>query len=181
MEYKSAKDTWKKSGIYIIKNTLDDRVYIGSTNNFRERFRSHRNKLKIGKNASLYLQNFCNKYGIDKLNFEVLEIIEDINSLLKREEYWLKKLKPEFNLMLTPLRQNGYKHKDETIQKMKQIARASFDNGRKSWNKGKYKISDEDILIIKQKIASGEKQNKIAKEYKVANSVINKIHLNTYK
>lgn len=84
MEYKSAKDTWKKSGIYIIKNTLDDRVYIGSTNNFRERFRSHRNKLKIGKNASLYLQNFCNKYGIDKLNFEVLEIITFYEYLIFR-------------------------------------------------------------------------------------------------
>lgn len=79
-----------KRGIYKIYNTINDIVYIGSTwQSFFKRYQQHTLELKKQTHKNAYLQNFVNKYGIDVLNFEILEIIEDKNILLNREDYWL--------------------------------------------------------------------------------------------
>lgn len=136
MKYVGNKEDWNKSGIYEISNTIDDRTYIGSTKTLRDRFRHHRKQLEKGTNPSILLQRFSSKYGIDKLIFTVLELVEE-DKLLDREEYYLGIRNCKFNVMLTPLRQSGYNHNPQTIRKMSEIAKKSFQNGRTSWNKGK--------------------------------------------
>lgn len=60
------------SGVYIIRNSINAKVYVGSAVNFRRRFNDHRNGLRKAAHHSQRLQNFANKYGIATLRFELL-------------------------------------------------------------------------------------------------------------
>jgi len=70
--------------IYKISNLLDDRVYIGSTVDYNRRHREHINDLKNGNHHNIHLQRFFNKYGLDKLVFNIIE--ECDNNFLKETE-----------------------------------------------------------------------------------------------
>jgi group I intron endonuclease len=81
----------KKGGIYIICNSIDQRVYIGSCQKFSKRYNYHICDLLKKKHRNLHLQFFVNKYGINCLFFGFLEIIEKNNfELLSRENYWIQ-------------------------------------------------------------------------------------------
>lgn len=85
------------SGIYKIICTFTDKCYIGSTANLRKRHREHFSKLHKKTHCNQRLQNAWNKYGSDAFVFEVIELVLP-PFLLEREQYWLDKLKPSFNL-----------------------------------------------------------------------------------
>ena len=89
-------------GVYIITNIVNNKIYIGSTKRFKERFRGHRSLLNRNVHFSSHLQNSWNKYGGDKFTFEILyEIpkeefsniteLELDNNLIKIEEEYIKK------------------------------------------------------------------------------------------
>jgi hypothetical protein len=76
------------SCIYIIKNTINNKVYIGKTTCFNNRQKDHLRKLKSGKHINLHLQSSYNKYGKDVFTINVLENCDD--SLINdREKYWI--------------------------------------------------------------------------------------------
>lgn len=77
-----------KSGIYCITNTIDNRIYIGSTQCFKRRFSEHLKSLSDNTHNNPHLQKFINKYGIDSIKFYIVEII-DLDNLLIREQYYL--------------------------------------------------------------------------------------------
>lgn len=79
-----------KTGVYCIKSTVDDRLYIGSTvRSFSLRHKEHLFDLRRGKHGNVILQNFVGRYGIRKLQFEILEVVEDKEKILEREQYWI--------------------------------------------------------------------------------------------
>ena len=93
------------SGIYIIKNTINDKVYIGSAVCIKQRFIGHKNQFKKQVHNDRF-QNFVNKYGINTLIFEVIEYVNDKEKLIKREQYWIDyyeswKSKKGFNICKT--------------------------------------------------------------------------------
>ena len=85
-----------KSGIYQIKNLVNDDVYIGSAMDFYQRKKKHFNSLKNKNHHSRYLQNAVNKYGIENFEFGILEYCTE--SLLEREQYFVNKLNPVYNI-----------------------------------------------------------------------------------
>jgi group I intron endonuclease len=85
------------SGIYIIKNTIDERVYVGSAVDLKKRKWSHLGQLKRKNHHCAHLQNFANKHGIDTLYFEVLEYVEDKDNLIEREQFYLSNIQNKFN------------------------------------------------------------------------------------
>lgn len=87
------------AGIYKITCSGNNKFYIGSTKCFRARFKEHRNDLRHNRHHSRYLQNCCNKYGLESLVFEIIEIIEDLTTLLKQEYEYIQNLNPECNFM----------------------------------------------------------------------------------
>jgi len=84
----------RKSGIYKIYNSLNDKFYIGSAVNFRKRFNKHISDLKKNKHHSLRLQNSYNLHGPEYFKFVILEIIDNKSDLLVREQYYLNMLNP---------------------------------------------------------------------------------------
>lgn len=80
------------SGIYLIKNILDDKVYIGSSINLKSREYKHFWMLKKGIHDNQHLQNSYNKFGEETFKFEILENCED-ELLVERENYYIEKYK----------------------------------------------------------------------------------------
>lgn len=83
----------KLDGIYIIKNKINSKVYIGECKNFYKRYGRHLSQLKSNKHFNIKLQNFVNKYGIDSLEFDILEELPNSNSserIDKEIEYIVK-------------------------------------------------------------------------------------------
>lgn len=116
-----------KSGIYIIRNTIDERVYIGSCLNFEKRFKRHITQLKNGKHHCIHLQRFVDKYGIDILSFGLVEILLDISRqhIELRENYYLKFYKNKFNVLEQAFTMAGFKFTEEqTERKTKAIKKA---------------------------------------------------------
>jgi len=79
----------KQPVIYKIRNVVNNKFYVGSTTDTRERFRTHRSRLRKGVHHCRHLQSSWNKYGEDCFKFEVQEVIEDAAKLWEAEERWL--------------------------------------------------------------------------------------------
>jgi group I intron endonuclease len=88
------------AGIYKITCSGNNKFYIGSTKCFKKRFKEHRRDLRANRHCSKYLQNCYNKYGSEYIVFEIVEVIEDLTTLLKQEYSYIDSLKPEFNTKL---------------------------------------------------------------------------------
>lgn len=82
--------------IYIIKNDINDKVYIGQSVNAEQRFVQHC-KASSSKENSL-IAKAIQKYGKEHFHFELLE--KQIINYNEREKYWI-----EYYNSLTP---NGY-------------------------------------------------------------------------
>ena len=80
----------KAAVVYKIINTVNNKFYVGSTNNQYERFRTHRTKLRGNKHHCSHLQAAWNKYGEAAFVFHVIESIGDISLLQSAEDEWLK-------------------------------------------------------------------------------------------
>lgn len=85
------KEHFNKSGIYCIRNKVNDKVYIGKAKCIYRRIRQHINNLnkKNRKEENDHLINAWHKYG--RLNFEyfVVEYVS-LDTLKERELYWQK-------------------------------------------------------------------------------------------
>lgn len=107
-----------ESGVYLIYNAINMKIYVGSTHNFQKRFKGHVNYCKHNKNSK-HLQNAWNKYGEQNFKFVVLECVEPIKTkLLEREQYWIDTLQPEYNILKYTTSTLGYRHDEETKQRI---------------------------------------------------------------
>ena len=73
-------------GVYKITNTINNKYYIGSSNNIEYRLKTHFRELLKNNHPNKHLQSSYNKYGINSFTTEVLEICEDI---ISREQYYI--------------------------------------------------------------------------------------------
>ena len=142
------------SGIYKITNTVNNKIYIGSALNFKQRFYVHKSSLKRNKHHSKYLQRSYNKYGIENFKFEVIAICPP-EYLIKLEQWFLDNLKPEYNICKTAGSQLGVKHSLNTRLNRSIIA-------------SKYKHSKETII----KLSKANKFNKAVQQFTVNNEFI---------
>jgi len=84
------------SGIYVIRNKVNGKRYIGSTNNIKRRWKEHACLLRKGKHDNSHLQRAWDKYGED--NFEFVVILEcSVEQLLNFEQKQFETC-PEYNL-----------------------------------------------------------------------------------
>lgn len=175
-----------KSGIYLIRNKIDGKIYVGQSVNIKARITAHKRKLKINKHGNDYLQKAFNKYGADNFEFKVIENC-NMEELDNKEIYWIKKFNSinrnfGYNLesgghqgKITCLESKlakcgeknpmfGKKHSLEFVEKIKMLNRGNSD-----------KLTVKDVEEIKNKLYSGIRQIELSKEYNVTISTINKI------
>ena len=132
----------KIGGIYKITNKINNKFYVGSTNYFYGRWKSHINDLNGNRHTNRYLQNSFNKYGKDNFEFSILEIIDDENNLIIREQYWMDLLnsnnsKIGYNILPFAGRTSGVKRTEETKRK---LSEAKIGNKNPMFNK---EVSEE--------------------------------------
>lgn len=84
-------DLYGKSGVYVITNTNNTKIYIGETTNLESRFIEHLRRLLSKRHVNEHLQNAVNLYGIASFGFDVLEFCDSIDTK-KREHYWVTHL-----------------------------------------------------------------------------------------
>lgn len=89
----------KICGVYKITNMINDKFYIGSSNNINNRWRQHKGALNEGTHGNPYLQNAWNKYGGENFQFEILEECAP-EMQFEREQFYLN--------TLCPFDDNGY-------------------------------------------------------------------------
>jgi len=142
------------SGIYIIQSILfPGRQYVGSAVDFTIRKMVHESSLIAGTHFNAKLQNHFNKYGIDDLLFLKVEKCPR-EQLLIREQHFIVKLKPYFNICCTAGSRFGTKHNPEAIVKMKASAKRRFRSSRTAALRGRFaktKLSNCQIRDIKSK------------------------------
>ena len=109
----------KASGIYKIACIVTGKFYIGSTSNLYDRRKSHLSKLRRNEHGNPKLQAAWNKYGEASFTYDVLELVLPM-SLTAREQYWIDKLKPLFNLASVAGSRLGIKDSPETREKIRQ-------------------------------------------------------------
>lgn len=78
-----------ESGVYAIRNDIDNRLYVGSALNFKVRYYSHRGLLHRNSHHSTRLQCFYNEHGADIFRFELLEIVQNPQQLSATEQLWI--------------------------------------------------------------------------------------------
>lgn len=77
------------AGIYLIKNIETNKVYVGSTGNFKTRFYEHKRRLRENRHHSTYLQNSWNKRGEKAFEFIKVEFVEEQKERYIREQWWM--------------------------------------------------------------------------------------------
>lgn len=60
------------TGIYIIKNIINNKVYIGQSTDMKDRLCHHKSHLKYGRHSNILLQEDWDKYGSNSFVFSVL-------------------------------------------------------------------------------------------------------------
>ena len=87
---RNTKEACKKYGIYAIINTVNDKIYIGSTiSSFKNRWYSHSYNLRKNKHTNGFLQNMWNDYGKEVFEFYILEVLNTKDNIFKREQYYM--------------------------------------------------------------------------------------------
>jgi group I intron endonuclease len=115
-----------KSGVYQIRNIINNKFYIGSTIYFNNRKSDHFRKLNTNKHDNPHLQRAWDKYGEENFEFNILEYVEDKEKLIEREQYWLDKTQcynPEIGYNIRKVAESnlGLKHTDETKEYLRKI------------------------------------------------------------
>lgn len=133
------------AGIYKITNIINNKIYIGSSNNIYKRKREHFSSLKNGTHCNIHLQRAYNIHGKSNFKFEVVEVCEE-KDLLKIEQIYLDKY---FDKGINCYNENPIACKPPSQQ------------GKIPWNKGKHGIYSKETL---QKISNSKKGMKYPEE-----------------
>ena len=145
-------------GIYKITNLVNGKVYIGQSQNIKERWKDHRTDYKRGE---VILYRAMRKYGIDNFSFEVIEECS-VDELNEKEIYYIA----EYNSYIYAENSNGYNmtiggdgmrgfhHKEVSKEKISSILTNLYKDkekhpmfGRKLTQETKDKISKSRIGI----------------------------------
>lgn len=108
----------KISGIYLIINQINGKIYVGSAANIVQRWSWHKQWLLKGKHHNKYLQHAVEKYGLDAFHFCIVEECS-IENLFKIEQLWIDRTNccdrsVGYNLYPIAGSPRGAKHTEET-------------------------------------------------------------------
>lgn len=142
--------------IYVIKNKINNKVYVGQAINPHRRFIQHLcNGTRLLDSYPIHLA--INKYGKDQFYYEVLE--KDIKNYNEREEYWIK-----FYNSTVP---NGYNI----------LSGGTPNPVMHGENHPRNTLTNEQVnLIIEELLYTNKSQREIAKDFNTTERILNSIN-----
>ncbi len=117
------KETPRPTGVFQIRNCVNEKVFVGSSTNIDGIFNRHRFALNAGSFQSKELQQDWNESGAENFAFEVLEELElraglDVKKELEfLEDLWLENLQP--------YGERGYNERKKTREERLQMITAN--------------------------------------------------------
>jgi len=142
--------------LYKITNLINNKVYIGQTINYKDRWGNHKRQLNRNAHRNEHLQFAWNKYEQNSFTFEIIDECNSIKESDIRETYYIDYYNARNNKFGYNIRTGGknYNHSEESKQKM-----SVANRGHKHSEETKRKIS---IARVGYK-CSKETKNKISK------------------
>lgn len=158
-----------KSGVYIIRNDVNKKQYIGSAINLKHRWRCHLCKLRKGTHPNKKLQYSWNKHGEENFTFEVILYIS-ADCMLEVEQKLIENTASAklYNIRTNATSNLGFRHSEASKKKMSDARKGKNNHTfgkprdpeiirkmnearlkKPAYNKGK-KMSEEQKLKISQ-------------------------------
>lgn len=112
----------KKAGIYVFINNITKDLYVGSSINLTKRMVSYYYYYNSDKLSQLVIIRAMKKYGLENFSLGIKEFCDkDPKVCVYLEQKWIDYYKPRYNVLTTAGNSLGYKHRIETINKLKEI------------------------------------------------------------
>ena len=171
-------------GIYIIRNKINNKVYIGQSWNIKSRLNDHKRNLRNNKSANIHLQRAYNKYGFENFEFEpfldlswVMNLDKNVAQIIldETEKYWInyfggKDCNDVYNIKDGGM---GGKYSDEHKKRLSLIQTGKF-SGKNNPMYGKHHSKETKELISKNRKGKGGRHSKMPEEVKQKISKANK-------
>uniref|UniRef100_UPI0023F19B81 homing endonuclease n=1 Tax=Leptographium procerum TaxID=100367 RepID=UPI0023F19B81 len=106
-----------KIGVYRWINKISGNTYVGSSINISVRMYTYFSLGSLAK-SNRPIDRALLKHGFSNFILEILEYC-DKDNVLKREQYFIDLLNPEYNIVQTAGSTLGYKHTPEALAKMR--------------------------------------------------------------
>lgn len=100
-------------------NKINGNCYIGSSSNLHVRMYTYYS-LRSLATSNRPIDRALLKHGFSNFRFEILEYCSS-EDVLRREQYYLDLIKPQYNIAKIAGSTLGYKHSQESIEKMRNI------------------------------------------------------------
>ena len=115
---------------------MNDKAYIGSSVNLGRRLSNYLSINYLSKRVLMRKSKIYNAlltYGYNNFRLEILEYC-DRSIVLKREQYFIDKYKPEYNILTKAGSTLGFKHYEETLSKyrLRRLSPEALNNLKKA-------------------------------------------------
>ena len=117
----------KTIAVYKIQFKTSPRFYIGSSVDFYRRKTDHLRDLRNKRHCNIQLQRAYEKYGLDSISIEILQIVGDKQNLIQCEQVWIDKY--DFKLLYNINKVAGSCLGNKLSQKTKDKISASNKKG----------------------------------------------------
>ncbi|SFL35906.1 group I intron endonuclease [Paenibacillus sp. 1_12] len=102
------KETKRPMGIYQIRNTENDKIYIGSSRNLDGRWNRHQFELSMGMERNKAFEKEWEKMGKEEFVFETLELLEERPEGYQDIDHELETMLAKWIEKLQPFDERGY-------------------------------------------------------------------------
>jgi group I intron endonuclease len=137
-------------GIYIITNKINNKCYIGQSEDIKKRWREHKRHFKLKKNNNIVLYKAFRKYGLKNFKFDVIKECT-IDELSELEIFYIQK----YNSCIYLENSNGYN-----------MTFGGEDNVHLCGeNNGMAKMTEEAIWDIRERYNNKEFKQVVYKDY----------------
>ena len=175
------------SGVYKIKNVINNKLYIGSSLNVNKRIKQHKRSLLKGNHHSVKLQRSYDKYGENNFKYEIIEETY-IENLIIREQHYIDLFdcyNNGYNSVEFAGSNLGMKHSDSTKDKIRFISMGNKNMLNKTHTNETKNIISEKLKgrplsdATKLKMSESKIGKKLSDETKLKISNFNKGKLRT--
>lgn len=140
-------DNRKKAGVYLWINKINGNKYVGSSINISVRRYTYYSLRSLAK-SNRPIDRALLKHGFSNFSLEILEYCT-VDNVLKREQYYLDKLKPEYNIVEKAGSTLGYTHTEESLTKRRNFVLSDEVKLRKAHSTANASAANRVPIIVK--------------------------------